>query len=384
MGDRGPLIIVGASVRAAAMSALRAGYRPFGIDLFADQDLRRIAECRRVEMSNYPAGIGPQLRDAPPGPWVYTGGLENYPELIEEWRRGRVLIGNGADVLAKVRDPIWLCDNLPFAVSMNDVFQASRERDRPEDGGRATSPVAYAPGSPNPEWLRKPLRSAGGIGIEKWSGEPLPPDSYLQRFIHGESVSGVVVGTDAGCRCIGSSRQLIGETWLHAQPFRYCGSIGPRRLTVDERVSWENIGNTLARIACVRGVFGVDAVRNDAGLTVIEVNPRYPASAEVLEWGERVSLLDETSAAPNGQMVGKAVYFAAQPTRFPASGLWDEVLTSEWDAWEMPGFADIPAPGELFQAGDPVITMFSRGRDEIECLEQLRRTAYELSELLPD
>ena len=40
----GRILILGASARAAAASALRAGLEPFAIDLFADRDTRQNAD----------------------------------------------------------------------------------------------------------------------------------------------------------------------------------------------------------------------------------------------------------------------------------------------------------------------------------------------------
>src|SRR5438128_59838 len=100
MVDRGSLLIVGASVRAAAFSALRAGFHPWCIDLFADRDLCCRVPCHRIARRNYPEAIESVLHDAPPGPWMYTGGLENYPTLVDEWSVHRPLLGNGSAQLA--------------------------------------------------------------------------------------------------------------------------------------------------------------------------------------------------------------------------------------------------------------------------------------------
>ncbi len=67
------VIIVGASVRAAAQSAVRAGYQVLAADLFRDSDLRKCAESIRVQ--DYPNGLLDVLSEWPPSDWLYTGGL---------------------------------------------------------------------------------------------------------------------------------------------------------------------------------------------------------------------------------------------------------------------------------------------------------------------
>src|SRR5206468_8888687 len=78
-GASNSVLILGASARAAAFSARRAGLAPWCADLFADADLRRLCPVRRIDVADYPAGLVTALADAPPGPVLYTGALENYP-----------------------------------------------------------------------------------------------------------------------------------------------------------------------------------------------------------------------------------------------------------------------------------------------------------------
>src|SRR4051794_30449688 len=101
--DRGPLLIAGASVRAAAASALRAGYAPWCVDLFGDADLERACPVRVVPLKRYPDALVAALAEGPPGPWMYTGAIENRPDLIE--CVDRPLLGNPADIVRAVRDP---------------------------------------------------------------------------------------------------------------------------------------------------------------------------------------------------------------------------------------------------------------------------------------
>src|SRR5919106_1235059 len=105
-----PLAIVGASVRAAAASAVRAGFQPLAADLFADADLRRIATATPI--SPYPEGLLDWLRAVEPSAWMYTGALENHPELVDQMAWIAPLWGNPGDVLERVRSPWKLADVL--------------------------------------------------------------------------------------------------------------------------------------------------------------------------------------------------------------------------------------------------------------------------------
>src|SRR5262245_48368054 len=104
-GPQQPVLIVGASTRAAAQSALRAGLVPICADLFAGLDL---PACARVlEVPDYPQGLAAAAAQVPDCPWMYTGGMENHPELVARISKSRRLWGNGPEVVRRVRDP-WL------------------------------------------------------------------------------------------------------------------------------------------------------------------------------------------------------------------------------------------------------------------------------------
>src|SRR5262245_10891488 len=99
------LSIVGASTRAAAFSALRAGIEPRCADLFGDRDLETRFNVVRVKGPSYPHAFGPFLDEGPRAPWIYTGGLENHPELIEKFAQYRLLWGNDRHTVESVRSP---------------------------------------------------------------------------------------------------------------------------------------------------------------------------------------------------------------------------------------------------------------------------------------
>src|SRR6516162_1742358 len=98
------LLIFGASARAAAFSALRAGFKPWCADLFADADLRQRVPAMQLP-GRFPEGFLDLIDVELTGPWVYTGGLENRPFLVHKMARRRKLWGNDRDALLEARSP---------------------------------------------------------------------------------------------------------------------------------------------------------------------------------------------------------------------------------------------------------------------------------------
>jgi predicted ATP-grasp superfamily ATP-dependent carboligase len=247
------------------------------------------------------------------------------------------------------------------------------------------------PGEPAPRtgrWLVKPLYGAGGAGIRFGpGGAPLSPGQrvYLQEFIEGDSCAAVYVGDEPGARLLGVTRQLTGERWLHARAFAYCGSIGPLPVSPVLRATLEHLGEILVKGSGLRGLFGVDLIVNEAGPWVVEVNPRYTASVEVLEYALGISAVGlhrrvfEPGAARGEKgrvgFVGKAILFARASLTFPADGPWQSPGT---DPWQLPELADIPPAGQCIEVGRPVLTFFAHGDSPADCRGRLQQIAADL------
>jgi predicted ATP-grasp superfamily ATP-dependent carboligase len=377
------LLLIGASVRAVAFSALRAGLLPWCADLFGDADLR--ARCRptRLLPQAYPHGFVRLARQAPPGPWMYTGGLENRPALIHRLARCRRLWGNDSPVLAVVRSPRAI-----GALLQDAGLPAPAVWLGPED----------FPGAGR--WLIKPLAGSGGAGVAFWIGQRVTTagrrTTYLQQYVEGDSCAAAYVGDGRASRLLGATRQLVGEPWLNAAPFRYCGSIGPLVLGPSLRRRLEQLGQVLARGGGLRGLFGVDFILRGGVPWPVEINPRYTASMEVLEYARQTPVLAlhrhafEPDAPPvpepagcyRGGIVGKAVLFARSPLCFPVDGPWLSVLQSPGPVEVMPGFADIPPAGQPIAVGRPVLTFYTRGRSVADCVDRLGLIAADLDRRL--
>lgn len=379
------VLILGASVRAAAQSALRAGFKPWAADLFADADLCAVANARQVE--HYPHGLAAAAASAPAAPWMYTGALENWPDLVQRISADRPLWGNSADVLRQVRDP-WRVRRALVAAGIACPLLSRNPEGLPADGS----------------WLCKPLRGSGGAGIFAWRGEwpwprtgPVPPGApfqgqaggaptglvYFQQRIRGKACSAVFVGAAGRSVLIGITRQLVGTRWAHAKPFHYAGSVGPLPALGPVARQFQRIGQALAGAFGLVGVFGVDAVVARGRVWPVEVNPRWTASLEVLERAWAVpgfawhaaacsgNVLPENCAKdfPPAPQVGKAVLFAPGEVRVTeAFAQWAQ---PKWAGPRWPELADVPAPGTRIAPGRPVLTVFAQGASQAAVLEHL-------------
>ena len=361
------VLIVGATARAAAMSAIRAGWNPTTIDLFADRDLQAIAETIQVDPANYPLGLMQEAMTRSPRPWIYTGGLENYPNIVDRISHHHHLWGNDGTILRQIRDPVLLSQ-----VLKEHDFQAPAVSLVPENL------------DPSMSWLIKPRASAGGLRVEHWAGTYRDLDrqaSYFQQFIPGECGSAVYLADRLAVELVAITQQLVGEP---GRPFVYRGNCLPMAISEDIFKKLVHLGTILKSRFDLRGVFGVDFILHEDHPWPIEVNPRYTASIELVEWSTGRSLLAEhrqafDQSAPRMKpsrgfsgVVGKLIVYARAPSKFPPI---QSIRSLCRDPFTMPRCADIPPNGESFQAGDPILTLLGDGATEEQCLSRLERRA---------
>lgn len=378
-----PILIVGASVRSAANSAMRAGLRPICADCFADEDLRAVAGILPVK--NYPDDLPRLVGDLPGSPWMYTGALENHPRIIAKINAQRPLWGNSAEVVEKIRDPFGLTETV-------------RTAGLPAADLRPSSSPPATDGS----WMLKPVHGSGGRGIQIWvksaaRSPTLDEPHYFQKRRAGRSLSALFVASDVDCRLVGVARQLIGNPELHAPPFAFCGAIAPIDPGPTLRKTIRQHGNLLARTYRLRGLFGIDFVCSGHELWLMEVNPRYTATVELFEHAFGSSLIkahwqacDNTvgSTPPHSafpvrvdRLIAKTILYAERNHVFPAA-IQQFGTTPQADSPALPRIADIPAPGTRIPTGHPICTLFAAGETEGACLRTLRRRTHDMWRLL--
>ncbi len=364
------VLIVGASTRGLTESAARAGFRVHAVDAYGDLDLRaRAATVTLGREPGRPWASGAAVRAAAGirAPAVaYVSNLENHPSAVARLAARAQLWGNSAEVLRRVRDPL-------------QVAAALRQRGFPVPMSVTAGELA----DDHRPWLLKPRRSGGGHGIRRWRpGEPVPRTKYLQELIDG--VPGSITFVADGRRAVplGLSLQLVGEHALGGSGFRYCGSLlcGGTPLFGQEAALAESaaaLATAVTESFGLIGVNGIDFVARGGAPWLLEVNPRYCASMELIERAHRVSIFGLHADACGGRLPaespfglrladvpGKAIVYARAPV-VVEGGPW----------WLDSGIRDVPLPGERIARGRPICTVFAEGETAKACLAALAERA---------
>jgi predicted ATP-grasp superfamily ATP-dependent carboligase len=352
------VLVVAVSARMLAELAVADGYEVIALDRFGDVDLRAVAPGATARSNDALAELAAEVEaDAV----VYGAGLENRPDLVRRLAKGRELLGTPPELLADVRDP-WA------------VGAAARSAGARAPETRSTG--ALPPADPG-AWLRKPRRGGGGRGVRRWAGGALRPTEILQRRVPGLSCSAVAVGDGRRATVLGVTEQLH-----RPRGFAWIGNVVPPRLPAGELAELDGqLRAVCAEVALrfgVRGAFGVDAVWDGRHAWVLEVNPRPPASLELIGPGSFEAHVRGARGlglhgagvppAPNCEAV-KLVLFADRDVRAPDPGWWPERLVR-----------DVPHAGEAIKRGVPVCTLVSAVGDVPDLVERGARLLAELPE----
>jgi len=374
------ILIVGFSTRAIAESAMRDEYDVVTLDYFGDRDQKELVENYSL-MRDFRLNFSAKVlliasRSLKFRAVVYTSSLENHPDVVEELARGRTLLGNAPATLHRVRD--WghlrsVCwqENIAHPVTL-----LPGEEEQARGSGR---------------WMSKPVRSGGGHGICFWKGGALGKGRFLQKWIEGEACSAAFVSDGRRCVLLGLTEQLVGQRELGAQGFTWCGNILPPALSPQRTVSVLNViedtALRLTRCFGLRGVNGFDFVLARSGGDLIpylvEVNPRYTASMELMEWAYGLNIFDLHVRSFEGRLPSFSLRENIHRPGFCGKGIvyaTEEVVMPETAGWREKGRRDIPFPGERIQAGHPICTILAQGESRAECWHRLVRAADGLRE----
>ncbi|HET6422836.1 MAG TPA: ATP-grasp domain-containing protein, partial [Planctomycetaceae bacterium] len=194
--SRPRLLITGASTRAAAWSALRAGFLPVCADRFADEDLWQVAEVHSY------AKVERERRTGRPtfvasARLAVTDGVCDHEEQFrrrDEPRQLRNLLG---PVLGQNR--FWRSDFRGLAKPLENAglpFLAEREGTFARLVRIVGSTWTWSPPPNDKTWIEKPIWGGGGRGIRIWdaaaaSGESFREESYFQEYRDGQPMSAI-------------------------------------------------------------------------------------------------------------------------------------------------------------------------------------------------
>ena len=346
-------LITGASGRMAAEMLTRLGFACSVADLYADRDSRLICESRVTKL--------PKLSDLGDCEQlvrehdfvVFAGGLEGCPTLarkLAQWTKPAFMSGETIEELSDYR-----VLNRAMTESGIDRYLFSRD---PQQIDFSNS-------------ISKDLRHSGTAKrtTAEDFGDGFQHPLVAQQFIDGKSVSVIFCASSDGVKSLGGSIQLTDEK----NPFSWVGSVSGLQLDPEQLRRATTFAIALTRRARLHGVFGIDFILNEDGIWPVDVNPRIPASAEVV--GDHVMQhhlnafgIDCPVVSEQNKTVRiKRVLFnrMSSPICFYPGSI-KNIPIHFLDASLPASIADVPCDGELIEPGHPILSVVASAVDERE------------------
>ncbi len=395
------IAVVGFSVRAATQCATRQGFEVIAVDMCSDRDL--VSECKdhyQLNAPDWPAALHARY---PNVPILLAGGMENRPQLVEECQARGLVSGADAIPLRAMRSlenwAVWaLASELGWPVTLRTQSEIQRADE------------VY----PGFEWLVKPIVGSGGNAITEWTKKERQAPasfyptatSYIQQRLKGEPIGVTFLSSPFGSIVVGATASWQPESSFEGGPkYAYRGSYGPIDLSSDQLLKLRNFANLVGAQTELLGLWQADFLRSGDKLTLLEINPRWSASMDILDVSLLIpmvqhhylcicSLLNnerfleiastylERSASPNNVLLGKLIVYAPKPF-VVAPNQSDKWWSQRWSgpsslAAKGHLYADIPNPSTSISVGEPVLTVMATERTLGALMAELQRGKMEV------
>lgn len=249
--------------------------------------------------------------------------------------------------------------------------------------------------------LWKPRHGGGGVRIRNvGSGhgqiDALPWRGYLQAEIRGVSGSVSFIADGRRCRVLGYSQALHDPVALKIPGHAYGGSLlGPPEewLSSRARRTLKRAAEAATQAFDLRGLNGMDFVLDRGVPRILEINPRFTASMELLEEASGQSLFALHRAACErgrlsvGDVAGRGRRGfppGSRRRRWRGKGILyaaGEKIAGPPEPLLELGARDVPASGTLLRASWPICTVYADGTTAAKCREALKQRGHAVRQL---
>lgn len=401
------LLIMGIDTRPLINSALRLDYKTFSISYFKTVDFKMpyrekhvldqesVISCGRFEDNYSPSKLFEMSKDFlfqndgkdEIDKIVLTTGL-NASDFCGKFKKFKKIVRgnkNTNDVDNKIRFYNKLKNkfNLPLTFQPSDVYELDEILQQYD----------------NNQFILKPLQGSGGLGIFLLNNESLSKNNYsnpifenipyenhmLQEYIDGINVSSSVLSSHDDRKNLVNTR-LITEHDLGNDSFVYSGNILPLdenglKMFNDKQTNFgsdfnidelndemKNTSQDLIKELGLIGSNGVDYVLDENWeLKVIEINPRFQGTYELVESVMNINLLDAHIKACEGEIIDlppiegyavKKIIYARKQVNIGNLNI--------------PNVYDIPYEGVKIEANQPLVTLISSNNDLKNALDNIK------------
>ena len=258
----------------------------------------------------------------------------------------------------------------------------------------------------NNQFILKPLQGSGGLGIFLLNNEScdklkqvneicenISLENYiLQEYIEGTNVSSSVLSSHDEQKNLINSR-LITEHDLGNESYEYSGNILPldensfkmfngnrtdigsksndhkSHINIDElNEEMKNTSEDLIREFKLIGSNGVDYILDNNGeLKIIEINPRFQGTYELVENSLGINLLDAHIKACEGEIID-----IENPNQYSIKKIIYARKQVNIGNLNIPNVFDVPYEGVKIEKDQPLVTIISSNKDLKTALDDIK------------
>ena len=391
-----PVLVAGASIRAAVESASAAGFNVFGVDLFGDHETRLACDQFQtpLDAQQDPKILQDWLLKMKPSSsqtlLIPTGGIQgvltNAPGLSN---------CPGSQLAV---EQVLRFGNLKYQMSLLSKVASTTGVGVPETTSFTS---VLCEGKHTGRWLVKHSGSTAGLGVQ-WSSHSVRKNDcanvQYQMWKPGRALGVQYFADGKCCHLLGVFRSLY--TRLGSCPFVYAGNYGPIHLDEQMIQKLETLGQKITSEGSIRGLFGVDLIVETSGqLWLLEINPRWTGASELIErfhksvyelTSDRFSLFELHWRALNDSMftlplASRSTFRSLQSVPSTVPRYVKRVVFSNRNGWLDPNdlmdsisvsdqveLKDVPVKRLLVSKHDPIATLIMRFDGE-SCWQQKKR-----------
>ena len=388
------LLLMGIDTRPMVNSALKLDYKTFSISYFKTVDFKvpyaekhvldqeSVISCGRFEENYSPEKLLELSKDFlfqnhdedEIDKIVLTTGI-NTKNFSGEFKKYRKIV-RGNKNTESVENKFKFYNKLKNKFNVPLTFQ-------PSDVGELNEILQQY--SDN-QFILKPLQGSGGLGIFLLNNESshelkqlneicqnISLENYiLQEYIEGTNVSSSVLSSHDDIKNLINSR-LITEHDLGNDSYEYSGNILPLdensfkmfngyRTEIDADELNDEMRNTsedLIKEFDLIGSNGVDYILDKNGeLKVIEINPRFQGTYELVENSLGINLLDAHIKACEGEIID-----IPNPKQYSIKKIIYARKQVNIGNLNIPNVYDIPYEGVKIEKDQPLVTIISSNED---------------------
>ena len=307
---------------------------------------------------------------------LLSSGLDDNFDFLFNLNELIPIMGNDPNVFRKVRDKENFFKDLkqmglafPRTFIVNDFYEALW----------AAKDIGFP-------IIIKPQSGFGGLGVKKINDKKVLRKFYkmelkepylVQEYITGIPASISILSNGMQGKILSINEQLLGvKDFGQREEFVYCGNIIPLDIDVELKKECEEIKTKIVKRFKLNGTNGIDIIFSNLKKKtyIIEVNPRFQGTSEILENYLNINLVNAHKKAClyreliKCDSIPKQIYYL-RALLYAKNNL----LTPDLSNFDF--VRDIPRPGLKIKSGKLVCSVLSDSQNRKQCFKKAKRLA---------